>query len=141
MQLVGLVAPWLLGCQTFESRLSAARGVAHVSASLEEGDVCLFRGGQWFVDNVSVGDGEPSLNLAVVTCLQLVFTSTCEHGWILGSKATMHGDRLDISDDETQIGPEQVIARLQTTDDGRLDPPSLDILNRAAHDLGLTLPS
>ena len=65
------------------------RGLDHLSAALEEGDLVLYQVGSWTVDGVVVGDGdEPALAYAVVDTLQLVFTHNCEHGWIYGSVNT-----------------------------------------------------
>ena len=92
------------------------RGLDHLSAALEEGDLVLYQTGQWRVDGVTVGDGdEPALAYAVVDTLQLVFTHNCEHGWIYGSALECDADgslRPPDGDAFVQFGPEQLLARL-----------------------------
>ena len=92
------------------------RGLDHLSAALEEGDLVLYQTGQWRVDGVTVGDGdEPELAYAVVDTLQLVFTHNCEHGWIYGSALECDADgslRPPDGDAFVQFGPEQLLARL-----------------------------
>ena len=92
------------------------RGLDHLSAALEEGDLVLYQTGQWRVDGVTVGDGdEPALAYAVVDTLQLVFTHNCEHGWIYGSALECDSDgslRPPDGDAFVQFGPEQLLARL-----------------------------
>ena len=92
------------------------RGLDHLSAALEEGDLVLYQTGSWTVDGVSVGDGdEPALAYAVVDTLQLVFTHNCEHGWIYGSALECDADgalRPPDGDTFVQFGPEQLLARL-----------------------------
>ena len=96
--------------------LAEGRGVDHLSAQLEEGDLVLYQVGSWTVDGVAIGDGEPALAYAVVDTLQLVFTHNCEHGWIYGS--ALERDDSDGSlrppdgDAFVQLGPEQLLARL-----------------------------
>ncbi|CAH0369631.1 unnamed protein product [Pelagomonas calceolata] len=96
--------------------MAEGRGVDHLSAALEEGDLVLYQTGQWAVDGVTIGDGEPALAYAVVDTLQLVFTHNCEHGWIYGS--ALERDDSDGSlrppdgDAFVQLGPEQLLARL-----------------------------
>ena len=96
--------------------MAEGRGVDHLSAQLAEGDLVLYQVGQWAVDGVAIGDGEPELAYAVVDTLQLVFTHNCEHGWIYGS--ALEHDDLDGSlrprdgDAFVQFGPEQLLARL-----------------------------
>ncbi|GMI16200.1 hypothetical protein TrLO_g12943 [Triparma laevis f. longispina] len=94
------------------------RGQEHLSARLEEGDVCVYQVGTWMVDSVSVGPGEPPrLLLARVDCLQINWTTDCEHGRILATPvSTRQGDALHIDKDVeyagVEFGPEQLIARL-----------------------------
>ena len=93
------------------------RGLDHLSAALEEGDLVLYQVGSWTVDGVVVGDGdEPALAYAVVDTLQLVFTHNCEHGWIYGSALECDADgslRPPDGDAFVQFGPEQLLARLE----------------------------
>ncbi|GMH75668.1 hypothetical protein TL16_g06834 [Triparma laevis f. inornata] len=94
------------------------RGQEHLSARLEEGDVCVYQVGTWMVDSVSVGPGEPPrLLLARVDCLQINWTTDCEHGRILATPvSTRQGDALHIDKDVeyagVEFGPDQLIARL-----------------------------
>ena len=96
--------------------MAEGRGVDHLSAQLAEGDLVLYQTGQWAVDGVAIGDGEPALAYAVVDTLQLVFTHNCEHGWIYGSALERDGSdgalRPPDGDAFVQFGPEQLLARL-----------------------------
>jgi len=127
------------------SRRLGGRGLEHVSADLVEGDVVLYRAGSWFVDSVRVGgpSEEAFLAVAVVRSLQLVFTATCEHGYIVGDEARVDAEgRLSHEDLSCQFGPEQVVSRLfrrvvleEDGEDERLDDASLVVLEEAARAL------
>jgi len=55
-----------------ELQSECGRGQQHLSARLEEGDVCVYQVGTWLVDWVPVGPGDaPRLLLAKVECLQV----------------------------------------------------------------------
>ena len=97
------------------------RGHEHLSARLDDGDVVLYRTGNWEVDGVPVGQGPSELRLARITLTQLVFTHNCEHGWIYGEplRACAEADSpsLKLEDDDqlgadVQFGPEQLVAIL-----------------------------
>lgn len=97
--------------------MAEGRGLDHLSAALEEGDLVLYQVGSWTVDGVVVGPGdEPELAYAVVDTLQLVFTRNCEHGWIYGSRLECDDSdgslRVPEGDAFVQLGPEQLLARL-----------------------------
>lgn len=113
------------------SALAAGRGHDHLSASLEEGDLVCYQSGSWFVDGVVVGNGgEPELSFAFVTLVQLVFTHNCEHGWIYGVVADVDGEAVYEREEEVQIGPEQLVARLDL-EDGRLARGVVEIVEGA----------
>lgn len=114
------------------------RGQEHLSARLVEGDVCVYQVGTWLVDWVSVGPGEPPrLLLARVDCLQINWTTDCEHGRILATAVSARdGNALHIDEDVEyagiEFGPEQLIARVPVawTDEytGTLLAPLPDML-------------
>ena len=97
------------------------RGHEHLSARLDDGDVVLYKTGNWEVDGVPVGEGPTELRLARITLTQLVFTHNCEHGWIYGEplRACAEADspslRLEDDDElgaDIQFGPEQLVVIL-----------------------------
>ncbi|KAJ8606218.1 hypothetical protein CTAYLR_010538 [Chrysophaeum taylorii] len=111
---------------------TGGRGYDHITATLEEGDLILYRDGSWLVDEVPVGDDEPTLRFASVNLVQLVWTHNCEHGWVYGMSADVD-DHFRVSVDESnevQVGPEQVVARLFTSDD-ELDDESRRLVDAA----------
>ena len=103
------------------------RGVDHISADLNEGDVIAYQAGTWYIDGLSeVGDGSPSyVRYMVVDTIQLVWTHDCEHGVINGydllvEDASNEDQIVEIkskfisTDEYLQIGPEQLLAKIPT---------------------------
>ena len=77
---------WHISASAVDLQRDCGRGQEHLSARLEEGDVCVYQVGTWMVDNVPVGPGDPPrLLLARVDCLQINWTTDCEHGRILAT--------------------------------------------------------
>eukprot|EP00629_Pelagomonadales_sp_RCC1024_P019184 CAMPEP_0119282374 /NCGR_PEP_ID=MMETSP1329-20130426/26595_1 /TAXON_ID=114041 /ORGANISM="Genus nov. species nov., Strain RCC1024" /LENGTH=137 /DNA_ID=CAMNT_0007283031 /DNA_START=184 /DNA_END=594 /DNA_ORIENTATION=+ len=116
---------WLktLWAATATSRPSAlqavkGRGLDHLSATLDDGDIVCYQTGRWEVDGVEVGDGdEAAIAFARVDLVQLVFTETCEHGWIYATACSLSDDDgvvTPLDEEEIQIGPEQLVAKLDT---------------------------
>ena len=101
-----------------ELQRDCGRGLAHLSARLKEGDLCVYQVGTWHVDYTPVGSGNPPrLLLARVDVLQLNFAGDHEHGRILGTAiSSIEGSALHVREDEpfgaVEFGPEQLIARL-----------------------------
>ena len=101
-----------------ELQRDCGRGLAHLSARLKEGDLCVYQVGTWHVDYIPVGSGNPPrLLLARVDVLQLNFAGDHEHGRILGTAiSSIEGSALHVREDEpfgaVEFGPEQLIARL-----------------------------
>jgi hypothetical protein len=107
------------GCvAVVELARDGGRGHEHLSAWLEEGDVCVFQTGQWMVDSVVVGPGTPPrLLLARVDCLQINWTTDCEHGRVIATAINhLEGDLVRIDEIEefsgVEFGPEQLVARV-----------------------------
>ena len=80
--------------------------------------MCVYQTGSWMVDWVVVGPGDPPrLLLARVDCLQINWTTDCEHGRIIGTAITSHNGN-DLNVDEAveyagiEFGPEQLVARV-----------------------------
>jgi len=98
------------------------RGEYHLSASLVEGDVVVYRTGTWAVDGVTVGDGSlPEFKYAKVEAIQLVWTHNCEHGVLRGLLLTNNGQQLCLTDplQDVQFGPDQLVAKLPVVWDGQ----------------------
>lgn len=101
-----------------ELQRDCGRGLAHLSARLKEGDLCVYQVGTWHVDYTPVGSGNPPrLLLARVDVLQLNFAGDHEHGRIIGTAiSSIEGSALHVREDEpfgaVEFGPEQLIARL-----------------------------
>mmetsp|Transcript_51626 Transcript_51626/g.85626 ORF Transcript_51626/g.85626 Transcript_51626/m.85626 type:complete len:177 (+) Transcript_51626:2-532(+) len=103
---------------TIELQKDCGRGQEHLSARLVEGDVCVYQMGTWMVDWTPVGPGSPPrLLLARVDCLQINWTTDCEHGRVIGTAInSLDGDTLHIDESEEfagiEFGPEQLVARV-----------------------------
>ena len=114
-----------------QSNLSKyGRGILHLSADLNEGDVIAYQDGTWYVDGTKVGDGSsPTVRYLIVDTIQVVWTHDCEHGVIRGFElmVTNHGSggvetgvlvergSCFVSTTEyIQLGPEQLLARIPT---------------------------
>ena len=66
-----------------ELQRDCGRGLSHLSARVEEGDVCVYQVGTWQVDWSEAGPGAPPRLLLVrVDCMQLNWTHEHEHGLI-----------------------------------------------------------
>lgn len=94
------------------------RGHAHLSAYLAEGELVIYQTGTWMVDNIEVGDGSPAVwRLAQVDVLQVNWTGTGEHGVIRGFAARWDPATGEVvcdeeDDEQVDVGPEQLVARL-----------------------------
>mmetsp|Transcript_24494 Transcript_24494/g.31356 ORF Transcript_24494/g.31356 Transcript_24494/m.31356 type:complete len:198 (-) Transcript_24494:37-630(-) len=108
------------------------RGVDHISADINEGDVIAYQDGTWFVDGTEVGDGSPAtVRYCLVDTVQIVWTHDCEHGLVYGFDLTVADNNDDqVSSDEhganikkgnifiiqnesyVQCGPEQILCRI-----------------------------
>ena len=115
------------------------RGIDHISADINPGDIIAYQAGTWYVDGLSeVGDGSPPIvKYLLVDTIQLVWSHDCEHGVINGFDLTIvnnneSDDGSDIhaeesngvviekdrshfvanQDEYVQIGPEQILARI-----------------------------
>ena len=110
------------------------RGMEHLTAELQPGDVVVFQTGTWYVDGVAVGDGQaPAWEYCLVDTIQIVWSHNCEHGVVRGfalttttttndTKAHDGTTLLKVADYDTMIdfGPEQLVARIpvkQESDD------------------------
>mmetsp|Transcript_22230 Transcript_22230/g.40074 ORF Transcript_22230/g.40074 Transcript_22230/m.40074 type:complete len:230 (+) Transcript_22230:34-723(+) len=120
-----------------QSDIKYGRGISHISADLNEGDIIAYQHGTWYVDGTEVGDGSDSMvRYMQVDTIQLVWTHDCEHGVINGFDLMVAANDDDddiVSSEESgvivgkgcyfvinkdyyvQIGPEQVLARIPTT--------------------------
>eukprot|EP00584_Thalassiosira_punctigera_P010464 CAMPEP_0172531840 /NCGR_PEP_ID=MMETSP1067-20121228/5087_1 /TAXON_ID=265564 ORGANISM="Thalassiosira punctigera, Strain Tpunct2005C2" /NCGR_SAMPLE_ID=MMETSP1067 /ASSEMBLY_ACC=CAM_ASM_000444 /LENGTH=213 /DNA_ID=CAMNT_0013316271 /DNA_START=107 /DNA_END=748 /DNA_ORIENTATION=+ len=118
-----------------QSDIKYGRGISHISADLNEGDVVAYQDGTWYVDGTEVGDGSNAMvRYMQVDTIQLVWTHDCEHGVINGFNLMVaasddvgilsseesgaivrKGNRFIITDDYIQVGPEQVLARIPTS--------------------------
>ena len=104
-----------------ELQRDCGRGLAHLSARLEEGDVCVYQVGTWQVDYSEVGPGAPPRLLLVrVDCLQLNWTHDHEHGLVTATAINeVDGRAVRIDLDEpygaVAFAPEQLIARVPAT--------------------------
>ena len=104
------------------------RGISHISADLDEGDIIAYQDGTWYVDGTEVGDGSPPrVRYMQVDTIQLVWTHDCEHGVINGFDLVVAGDDgapfgavglgshfISKEENYVQVGPEQVLARIPT---------------------------
>mmetsp|Transcript_34451 Transcript_34451/g.70475 ORF Transcript_34451/g.70475 Transcript_34451/m.70475 type:complete len:200 (+) Transcript_34451:28-627(+) len=110
------------------------RGVDHISADINEGDVIAYQDGTWFVDGTEVGDGSPAtVRYCLVDTVQIVWTHDCEHGLVYGFDLTVssadNNDGQVCSDEHgaiikkgnifiiqnesyVQCGPEQILCRI-----------------------------
>ena len=94
------------------------RGHAHLSAYLAEGELIIYQSGTWMVDNIEVGDGTPAVwRLAQVDTIQVNWTGTGEHGVVRGFAARWDPATGEIvcdeeDDEQVDVGPEQLVARL-----------------------------
>ena len=115
------------------------RGIDHLTADLQAGDVVVYQTGTWYVDGVAVGTGEAAAweycLLDEDDCLQIVWSHNCEHGVVRGwpcvllppddetdpdnKSSTVEGDNatcllrfLKNNDEMVEFGPEQVVARI-----------------------------
>eukprot|EP00986_Skeletonema_menzelii_P003881 scaffold1256_cov150-Skeletonema_menzelii.AAC.35 len=107
------------------------RGIDHISADINEGDVIAYQDGTWFVDGTEVGDGSPSVvRYCLVDTVQIVWTHDCEHGLIYGFDLVVIDNDEQVSCDEpgaivnkgsifmtdnesyVQCGPEQILSRI-----------------------------
>ena len=95
------------------------RGQAHLSTRLEEGDWVLYQTGTWMVDSVLVGPGDPPrLKCAMVDCVQVKCTQTCEHGVVHAFDAEVVDGAIVCHEgaEEIDFGPEQLVARIPNGD-------------------------
>ena len=107
------------------------RGIDHISADINEGDVIAYQDGTWFVDGTEVGDGSPSVvRYCLVDTVQIVWTHDCEHGLVYGFDLVVVDDDEQVIGDESgaivkkgsffviedesyvQCGPEQILSRI-----------------------------
>ena len=107
------------------------RGIDHISADINEGDVIAYQEGTWYVDGTEVGDGSPAIvRYCLVDAVQIVWTHDCEHGLVYGFDLTVAHNDEDVSCDESgaivkkgsmfiidnesyvQCGPEQILCRI-----------------------------
>lgn len=108
------------------------RGIDHISADINEGDVIAYQDGTWFVDGTEVGDGSPSIvRYCLVDTVQIVWTHDCEHGLVYGFDLVVLDNDEQVScveepgaivkkgsvfiiEDESyvQCGPEQILSRI-----------------------------
>lgn len=95
------------------------RGIEHISADLNEGDVIAYQDGTWYVDGTEVGDGSPAIiRYMKVDTVQIVWTHDCEHGLVYGfdvkcDSVVKKGDEFIIQvDNYVQCGPEQILCRI-----------------------------
>jgi len=97
----------------------------HLSADVEEGDVVVYRTGNWQVDGVTVGDDSkpPTFCYARIETIQIVWTHNCEHGVLRGIPLKLKevrgegGDKQflaldDKTEDLVEFGPEQLVAKI-----------------------------
>ncbi|OEU11239.1 hypothetical protein FRACYDRAFT_246352 [Fragilariopsis cylindrus CCMP1102] len=99
------------------------RGEQHLSAVLYEGDIVIYRTGNWYVDGVLVGDGDIQYKICRIETIQIVWTHNCEHGVLRGldinttnSSSTKRGLRFFIPTPfvDVEFGPEQLVGRINT---------------------------
>lgn len=107
-----------------ELQQDCGRGLEHLSARIEEGDVCVYQVGTWHVDWSEVGSGDPPRLLLVrADVLQLNWAGDHEHGRIIATAITDTDSddaesisAVSIAENEpfagVEFGPEQLIARV-----------------------------
>jgi hypothetical protein len=104
------------------------RGVMHLSALLDEGDVVAYQTGRWLVNQVAVGDGTAEIQFCRIDTIQVVWTHNCEHGVLRGEEMiynTSDGVWLLRSTGRmVEFGPEQVTARIPVIDWSTMDGQS-----------------
>lgn len=95
------------------------RGIEHISADLNEGDVIAYQDGTWYVDGTEVGNGSPAIvRYLKVDTVQIVWTHDCEHGLVYGfdvkcdSVIKKGGEFIIQEDNYVQCGPEQILCRI-----------------------------
>lgn len=95
------------------------RGIEHISADLNEGDVIAYQDGTWYVDGTEVGTGSAAIvRYMKVDTVQIVWTHDCEHGLVYGfdvkcDSVIKKGDEFIIQEDNyVQCGPEQILCRI-----------------------------
>lgn len=111
------IAP-VLSASSIDYQADYGRGIDHLTAELETGDVVVYQTGTWRVDGVEVGDGSPpAWEYCLVDTIQIVWSHNCEHGVVRGFALTR--SQLDnvlrvTHDFDTMIdfGPEQLVARI-----------------------------
>ncbi|KAL7434243.1 hypothetical protein ACHAXM_003962 [Skeletonema potamos] len=109
------------------------RGINHISADLNEGDIIAYQDGTWYVDGTEVGNGSPAtVRYVLVDTVQIVWTHDCEHGLVYGFDLIVAGNDgqvvscdasgpiiekgsiFIIQDEYVQCGPEQILCRIPT---------------------------
>jgi len=101
-----------------ELQKDCGRGLDHLSARVQEGDVCVYQVGTWHVDWSEVGSGQPPRLLLVrVDVLQLNWVGGHEHGRLIATAINaVDGERVRVNENEeyaaVEFGPEQLIARV-----------------------------
>jgi hypothetical protein len=95
------------------------RGIEHISADLNEGDVIAYQDGTWYVDGTEVGNGSAAtVRYMKVDTVQIVWTHDCEHGLVYGfdvkcDSVIKKGDEFIIQEENyVQCGPEQILCRI-----------------------------
>lgn len=129
---------------TIDYQADYGRGVDHLTATLDEGDVVVFQSGTWHVDGVAVGDGQPAAwHYCLVDSVQIVWSHNCEHGVVRGFGLTttviMNSEDenetaatlLHVDDFDTMIdfGPEQLVARIPVQQESKDSFQSLVLLS------------
>ena len=98
---------------------TGGRGLYHLVAQLEDGDFVMYQEGSWCVDSVVVGPGDPPrLRAAMVDCVQVKCTQTCEHGVVHAFDAEVVDGAIVCREgaEEIDFGPEQLVARIPNGD-------------------------
>jgi len=98
---------------------TGGRGLYHLVAQLEDGDFVMYQEGSWCVDSVVVGPGDPPrLRAAMVDCVQVKCTQTCEHGVVHAFDAEVVDGAIVCHEgaEEIDFGPEQLVARIPNGD-------------------------
>ena len=106
---------------TIDFQADYGRGIDHLTADLEPGNVVVYQTGTWWVDGVAVGDGStpPAWEYCLVDTIQIVWSHNCEHGVVRGFGMTIVNNekggsllKVDDFDDMIDFGPEQLVARI-----------------------------
>ena len=122
---------------------TGGRGLYHLVAQLEDGDFVMYQEGSWCVDSVVVGPGDPPrLRAAMVDCVQVKCTQTCEHGVVHAFDAEVVDGAIVCHEgaEEIDFGPEQLVARIPNGDGAmRMEVDEADELIRYVRD-GTELP-